>query len=253
MEVADLPKFFFDVAGFDFFREGAERFGAGVAGLERFENRFGGEHARLDRHVNAFEALRVEEAAGIADDQATVYVIARHGIPAAGGERLRSVADEFAAIENFFDVRVGLPLLKGFVRIELGVGVFEADDEADRDAIVGEAVDPAAAVHVGGYGPAECVRDVAGLDAAGLHVPQFFDANAINLRIDVVELVFFDELFGERTARAFGEDGDFGAEFVAGRVVVLGLTVFVDAFVFGDDTGDAVVFVDEFGAAELRE
>ena len=88
---------------------------------------------------------------------------------------------------------------------------------------------------------------------AGLNVPQFFDAEAVDLRIDVVELVFFDELFGERAARAFGEDGDFGAKFVAGRVVVFGLAVFVDAFVFGDDAGDAVVFVDEFGAAELRE
>ena len=73
------------------------------------------------------------------------------------------------------------------------------------------------------------------------------------MRIDVVEIVFFDELLGERAARAFGEHGDFGAEFVAGSVVVFGLAVFVDAFVFGDDAGDAVVFVNQFGAAELRE
>ena len=85
------------------------------------------------------------------------------------------------------------------------------------------------------------MRDVARLDATGLHVPQFLYAEAVDLRIDVVELVFFDELFGERAARAFGEDGDFGAEFVAGRVVVFGLAVFVEAFVFGDDAGDAVV------------
>ena len=55
--------------------------------------------------MNAFEALRVEEAAGIADDQAAVDVVARHGIPAACGKRFCAVADELAAVENFFDVR----------------------------------------------------------------------------------------------------------------------------------------------------
>src|SRR3984957_3145350 len=204
MEIADGPQFFFDVAGFDFFREGAESFSCGVAGFERFENCFGGEHAGLHRHVNAFEALRIEEAAGIAYEGAAVDVIARHGIPAARGKRFRAVADELAAVENFSDVRVRLPLLKCFVRIELRVGVFETDNEADRDAIVGEAVDPAAPVHVGGDGPAERVRDVAGLDAAGLQVPQFFYADAVDLRVYIVELVFFDELFGERAPRSFG-------------------------------------------------
>ena len=52
---------------------------------------------------------------------------------------------------------------------------------------------------------------------------------------------------------AFGEDGDFGAKLVAGREVVFGLAVFVDAFVFGNDAGDSFAFVNEGGAAELRE
>ena len=121
--------------------------------------------------MNAFEALRIEEAAGVTDDEAAVDVVARHGIPAARGERFCAVADEFAAVENFLDVWVGLPLLKLFMRIELRIGVFEADDEADRNAIVGETVNPSAAVHVGGDGPAERVRDVTGLNASGRNVP----------------------------------------------------------------------------------
>src|SRR6202050_707627 len=150
MEVADGPEFLLDVAGFDFLWEGAECFRARVAGFER---------------------LRVKKAARIADDEAAVDVIARHGIPAAGGEGLRAVAAEVAAVEVLFDLRVRLPLLKSCVRIKLRVSVFESDDEADRDAIVRKAVDPAAAVHVAGDGPAERVRDIAGLDAAGRHVP----------------------------------------------------------------------------------
>ena len=46
------------------------------------------------------------------------------------------------------------PGLKCSVGIELRIGVFEADDEADGDAIVREAVNPAAAVHIGRDGPA---------------------------------------------------------------------------------------------------
>ncbi len=203
--------------------------------------------------MNAFESLGIEEAAGVADDECAVYVGAGHRVPAAVGERFGAIADEFAPFENFFEKRMRLPGLKRGVRIELRVGVFEREDEADREAIVGEAVDPAAAVHARGDGPAERVSDVSWLNAIGLDVPELLDADAVGLRIDVVEFFRGDEIFGERAARAFGEDGDFGAEFVAGSEIVFGLAVFVEAFVFGDDAGDAVAFVNQRCAAKFFE
>ncbi len=146
-----------------------------------------------------------------------------------------------------------LEFLKRFVRIEKRIVVFERDDHAERDAIVAQAVDPAAAVNIGGERPAERVRNVARVDAAGLHVPQFLDAEAVDLRVQAVEFQFADEIFGERAARAFGEHGDFGAQFVAGREVIFRLAVLVDAFVFGEDAGDAVFFVEQFATGKLRE
>ena len=86
----------------------------------------------------------------------------------------------------------------------MGVGVLEREDEAYGEAIVGKTVDPSAAVHAGGDGPAKRVGDVARLNAIGLHVPEFLDADAIGLRIDVVEFFCGDEIFGERAAWAFG-------------------------------------------------
>ena len=139
------------------------------------------------------------------------------------------------------------------MRIEKRIAVFEADDHAERDAIVPQAVDPAAAVEVGRERPAQRVRHVAGVDAAGLHVPQFLDADAVDLRIEAVELEAIDQILGQRAARAFGEHGDFRAQLVAGREVVLGLAVLVDALVFGNHAGDAVFFVEQFPAGELRE
>src|SRR2546429_6432207 len=73
------------------------------------------------------------------------------------------------------------------------------------------------------------------------------------LRIDIVELFCGDEFLGERATRAFGKDGDFSAKFISGSKVVFGIAVLVDALVFGDDAGDSVAFVNEFGAAKFLE
>src|SRR6266852_2845122 len=168
-----------------FFLKRAQLVRGRVARFQCFKNGLGGEHSALDGHVNAFEALRIEEAGGIPDDQAAVHIGPRHGIPSTCGNGFCSVADQLASLEKFLQEGMRLPNLKRFVRVELWIGVFETDYEADGEAIVREAVDPATAIHVRGHGPADRVRDVAGLNAPWLDVPQFLDADAVNLRIDV--------------------------------------------------------------------
>ncbi len=143
--------------------------------------------------------------------------------------------------------------LESFVGIEERIVVFEADNEADRYAVFVEPVDPAAAVGVGIEWPAHRVGDPAGANVALGHLPEFLDADGVDLGIDAVELVALDEGFGERAAGALGEDGDFGAEFVAGSEIRFGLAALVEALVLGDDAGDAVVFEDQLRAGELRE
>ena len=92
-----------------------------------------------------------------------------------------------------------------------------------------------------------------GLDRPGLHVPQFLDADAVHLRIQPVELQAVHHILGQRSARPFGEHRDFRAQLVAGREVVFRLAVLVHALVFGEDSGDAVLLVEQFPARELRE
>src|SRR5262249_51552320 len=85
-------------------------------------------------------------------------------------------------------------------------------------------------------------------------IPQFLDADAVALRVDIVELLLRNEFLGERAARAFGEDSDFGAKFVAGSVVVLEFAVLVEALVFRNHACDCSVFgIDQRGAAEFLE
>jgi hypothetical protein len=100
--------------------------------------------------------------------------------------------------------------------------------------------------------PSVCAT-ISRLDAARRNFPKLLDPDAVDLRIQAVEFQPVHHLFGERSARAFGEHRHFGAQFVAGRVVVLRLAVFVDAFVVGDDSGDSAALVNQFRARELRE
>src|SRR5580704_16476853 len=97
MEIANFPQFFFDPAFIELARVGGEDGCRGVAFAEGFVNGFGGEHAGFNGGVDAFQALGIQYASGIADDEAAVDVIARHGIPAAVGDGFRAVTDELAA------------------------------------------------------------------------------------------------------------------------------------------------------------
>ena len=146
-----------------------------------------------------------------------------------------------------------LEFLKRFVRIKERIVVFEADDHAERNAIVAQAINPAAAVKIGAERPAERVRDIAGFDAAGLHVPQFLDADAVDLGIQAVELERLTRSLVSEPRGPSASTVTFARKLVAGREIVFGLAVFVDALVFGEDAGDAVLFVEQFPARELRE
>ena len=116
-----------------------------------------------------------------------------------------------------------------------------------------QAVDPSSAIHAGIERPAECVRHISRLDPSWRNFPELLDPDAVNLRIQAVEFQPAHHFFGERSARAFGKNSHFCAQFVARRVVVLGLAFLVDAFVLGDHAGDAAALVNQIFACKLRE
>ena len=209
--------------------------------------------------MDAFEALRVEEAGAVAEEHPAVAGEPRHGEPAAVGEALGAVADHFAALEDAAGEGVALEALEDVVGVGAGVLVVEAGDVADGDFGVGDAVDPCAAVFVRGQGVAEGVNDFTLGDAARRNFPKLFDAEAVGLGVvRVFEIEALDELFGAVAPCALREDGDFGAEVVAGLEVGLGLTLLVDSLVVGANSGD-VVFLpvslveEQFGGGESGE
>ena len=69
----------------------------------------------------------------------------------------------------------------------------------------------------------------------GRHFPQFLDANAIGLLFGLgPQVKLLDQGFGQRAARALGENGLLGAQFHAWHVHVGLLAIFANAHVAGD-------------------
>ena len=100
MKVPHFPQFVANVTLLYALLKFAERFAGGIARFQSFENCFGGQHAAFHGQMNSFQALRIKEAAGITDDQHAVHGVARYRVPTAVGQRLRAVADKFAAIRQ---------------------------------------------------------------------------------------------------------------------------------------------------------
>ena len=254
VQVAHLPEFFFDPARFDFLLELAQHRRRRIVFLQRFKGRLRGEHPALDRQMNSLEPRRIQEAGRVAEDHPSIARDRRNRPPAAVRHRLRAVADHLAALEQLRHKRMPLELLQHALRIEPRIGVVESRHEAERDDIVFRAINPRAAVFFRGERPAHRVNHFARSDAARGHFPQFFHADAVGLRIGVFRKIEFrDELLGQRSARAFGENHDFGLQIVSRLEVRFLMSFFVDALVVGAHAGDAIAVEEQFRAGESGE
>ena len=92
------------------------------------------------------------------------------------------------------------------------------------------------------------------LDAPGGDFPQFFHAHRIRLRVaDFSEAEPSDHLLGERAARPFREDGDFGVQVVARLKISLVPAVAVHALVLSAHACHARAVVEHFHARKAGE
>src|SRR3954470_10670867 len=72
MEIADGIQFLLDPGRLNPFLECADCSRGEVVGLDGVEGSFGSEHATLNREMNAFQTLRVEESGRVAEDHPTI-------------------------------------------------------------------------------------------------------------------------------------------------------------------------------------
>ncbi len=198
--------------------------------------------------------LRYVDQPGIAADQDRArHFGLRQALVAARHDGARARRQDGPTLKKRLDRRMVLPLLESFIGLVVRVAVVEARDVAERDAVLGEVVQEAAAVSARIGRPAEAVHDLAGRDAAFRHLPQLLDADRIALRVALgVERVLLDQPFGEMPARAFGEHGELGADVDALREARFRRAVLRHAHVADAHADHAVVFDQRFGRGEAR-
>src|SRR5580698_200741 len=109
--------------------------------------------------MNSFEALRVKETGGVAENHPAVARDRRNRPPAAIRQRLRAVANHLAALEQLRHKRMLLEIMQHVLRIQTWVGIIEAGDEAERNDVVFSAIDPRAAILSCRQRPAHGVDD----------------------------------------------------------------------------------------------
>ena len=142
-------------------------------------------------------------------------------------------------------------ILEHALRIEAGVLIVEAGDVAERDDVVFRSVEPAAAIFFGGERPAHGINDLAFFNSAGRNFPQLFYANAVHLRVQAfLQIVFGDELLGQRAARPFRQHRDLGLNVIAGLEVRFLLVVLVHAFIVGANADDVVAVGEKLRACK---
>ena len=202
--------------------------------------------------MTAFDACGVEEASIVADQPAAREHQLGLALQSAGGDRTRTVGKPLATLQVGFDHRVGLVALELLERRQVRVLVIQPDDVTDRDQIVLEVVDEAAAVGGVVHRPAGRVYHQAGLVVLGRHLPQFLQADAVGLGVGVAAQIELRlQLLAEVAATALGEQGVLGMQFHAGFVVGPLFAFAGQPHVAGRHTLDrAVLVVEDFGAGK---
>src|SRR5271156_5849124 len=111
------------------------------------------------------------------------------------------------------------------------------DDKADRDQAIVVVVQERAAARAESQRPAETMLHAARQEACGVDLPDLLQADAVLFRLAAgIELELGDELFGQRSARAFADQDVFAAQLHAPDEIVLRLAFAPDAHVAGRDT-----------------
>jgi len=149
---------------------------------------------------------------------------------------------------------MGLPALQLLERRNVGVGIVERDDEAERDLVVLLVVEEPAAPRVAER-PALGVDHSPGLMFLRRNVPQLLDTETENLWPTLVtKLEDLGQPLGQMAPRAFGEQGVFGVQLEARLVVGPMRAVARDPHVAGrHPLHGAVVVEEDLGGGEAGE
>ncbi len=251
-EVATLELLFVCPAVSVAFGIATQGHGRKIVGCNGIDDRVGGQHAGLHRHVDARKLQDVEHRRTIAQDHGAVGVELRLRVKGARRDALGAVSNQLCAVEQLAHELRGLELLRHQVRVVVRVFAAEVRHEAVRDQVVLHVIEKHP-VHLGQpVGEQRTVDHAAGLVVFRLDPPNLFDAGFERLRVLAVHVEAIEKLLGAAAAHAFTEHRDPGQDVHAGLVGRFVTAVGRDAHVASADAEDAVAFGQDLGGGKAR-
>ena len=147
-----------------------------------------------------------------------------------------------------------LEVLKGDVRVEHRIAIVEAAHEPDRHESVGHGVDEPAAEFVPAKRVPHRVDHRTRRDAVGRHLPEFLDANRVQLRRPPgIEREPAHECLREIAANAVGQDRHLRTDVDPGLEGGLLLAVLPDPAVARSHPGDTIAVIENLGRRKAGE
>src|ERR1700732_1175781 len=171
---------------------------------------FGREHSRKNRIMRTFDARDVHKPGGAPTKRAAGEGEFWHRLPAAFGDGPCAKRNPLPASKQRRDHGMRLEPLKFVKWRQRRIPIVQVNHEAHGDESVFEMIEERAAAGAIVKRPAEGMLDEARPVQRGLDPPKLLQADAEFLRFAiVVEAELRDELLGERTPRAFGDQSIF--------------------------------------------
>ena len=169
----------------------------GVA-FQQGEHGFRCQHGGFHGGVAAFDARHVQKARAVAHQHAAGKRQFRQALQAAFHQCARTVSNAAATFQHGADGGVQLQALKFFKRRQVRILVIQPHHQTQGDLVVVQMVNKRAAVGFAVQRIAHGVNHQSGLALFGWHFPDFFDAQAVSLRLcGFVQMEPFNHLLGQ--------------------------------------------------------
>ncbi len=227
---------------------------ARLAFFQSFEHRFGAQQARFHGSVGALDFGTVQGAGIATQQQAAREAHFRQGVVATLGDGAGAVSNTLAAFQVLLHLRVVLQTLEFLKRAQVRVAVGQIGDQANINLAVFQVIQERTAGRARLIQrPASGMNHQARLVFGRVNVPQFFDADAVVLRVFAfIQLEIADQALAQMAAAAFGEQGVLGAQLHTRHVAIFLGAVTGHAHVAGDDTFNLAIFNDGLRGGKAR-
>src|SRR3984893_10119158 len=197
---------------------------------------FGREHSRKNRIMRSLDARNIHKTGGTANERAAGKDEFWHRLPAAFGDGPCAKRNPLAAGKQGRDHGMRLEALKFVKWRQRRIPIVQVNHETNGDESVFEMIEERAAAGAIVERPAEGMLDEARPVQRGIDPPKLLQADAEFLRLAIVgEAELRDQLLGERTPRAFGDQSIFATKLDAPCKSALEASVAGDSHVSRSD------------------